>query len=206
VDGAIHSTAGPDLLKACRRLGGCETGSSKMTDAFKVRLNIVNVSAEAGGRLADAFACFCVTQCSPDLILKRSLTCQLPSKRISHTVGPVYDRAAHEKSEELLRSCYHSCLQATVSEKLKTIVSGSGTRLPLIRPSCMGVDPALHLSALPTLPQAFCSISTGVYGFPIDDATRVALDATRNFLSSSEGSSVRQTPFPLFSLCLLPCR
>jgi O-acetyl-ADP-ribose deacetylase (regulator of RNase III) len=50
---------------------------------------------------------------------------------------------------------------------------------------------------LALLPQAFCSISTGVYGYPIEDATRVALDTTRNFLSSSEGSSVRPRPhFP----------
>jgi O-acetyl-ADP-ribose deacetylase (regulator of RNase III) len=111
VDGAIHSAAGPGLLEECRTLGGCKTGSAKITKGYL-----------------------------------------LPAKYVIHTVGPIW-QGGHQNEDHLLISCYRSCFVLARNHDIRTI--------------------------------AFPSISTGVYRFPVERASRLALKECKEELKTN---------------------
>jgi O-acetyl-ADP-ribose deacetylase len=111
VDGAIHRAAGPELLAACRKLHGCETGDAKITPGFKLRARFV-----------------------------------------IHTVGPVWSGGKAGEAAALA-SCYRRSLE---------VASRAGARSI-----------------------AFPCISTGVYGYPKEEAAIIALATVRSVLEGS---------------------
>lgn len=101
-----------------------------------------------------------------------------PRKHVIHTVGPVYSTSNVESKASLLASCYSKSLHLAVEHSLKHIVSDALVSV---------LATSFYIASCY---QAFPSISTGVYGYPVEDATRIALNETRIFLDSNVGTQV----------------
>lgn len=125
VDGAIHRAAGPDLVAACRLLGGCKTGEARLTAGFR-----------------------------------------LPARWIVHTVGPVW-RGGQDGEPALLASCYRRSLELAAKAGARSV--------------------------------AFPCISTGIYGYPLEPAARIAIESTRTALAEPAFASIDEVSFCCFS-------
>jgi O-acetyl-ADP-ribose deacetylase (regulator of RNase III) len=122
VDGAIHRAAGPALLAECRTLGGCKTGSAKITRGYKLK-----------------------------------------ARHVMHAVGPVYRDGKHGEAT-LLANAYHISLELASQNKCASI--------------------------------AFPAISTGVYGYPMDDAARIAFRTIIDYVS--EHPEIKRVRYVLY--------
>jgi O-acetyl-ADP-ribose deacetylase len=63
VDGAIHRAAGPELMAECRTLGGCATGSAKITGGHRLKarhvIHAVGPVWGGGGKGEDEWLAAC---------------------------------------------------------------------------------------------------------------------------------------------------
>ena len=87
---------------------------------------------------------------------------RLPAKYVIHTPGPVW-KGGNKGEDQLLKSCYESCLQLAAEHGCRTV--------------------------------AFPSISTGIYHFPLDQASVIAVGTILEFLDLHPDMDVQMVCF-----------
>lgn len=99
-------------------------------------------------------------------------------KHVIHTVGPIYDEDDADQCAKLLASCYRRSLEVAEENSLKSVVRVDPLFLICCKSSCTCYC------------QAFPSVSTGIYGYPVRDATHLALNQVRQHLDSDDSLKV----------------
>lgn len=152
VDGAIHAAAGKELDEECKELGGCSTGKAKLTKSYDLENKGVGW--------------------------------------IIHAVGPRYAGGMYFEAD-LLADAYQASLDITLDYEafykdqcLSVLEKYIGhldesDKMPYIRETIEEVE--IYCKEFQIKTVAFPSISTGIYGYPLDEAAKIAVRTIRNF-------------------------
>ncbi len=83
VDGAIHEAAGPELLRECRNLGGCETGKCKSTRGYRLPakwvIHTVGPVWQGGEKGEEGLLSSCYRECLKEAVRLNVKTIAFPS-------------------------------------------------------------------------------------------------------------------------------
>mgnify|MGYP002652307546 CR=1 FL=1 len=105
VDGAIHRAAGPELKSECRTLGGCKTGSAKITRGYRLPaghvIHAVGPVWQGGGSGEDDLLASCY-RTSLELAFARRLRSVAFPAISTGVYGFPADRAARAATEQVL--------------------------------------------------------------------------------------------------------
>ena len=107
LDGMIHDAAGPELVGACRLLGGCEVGDAKATPGFRLParwvIHTVGPIWRGGNDKEDLKLASCYRRCLQEAAALGAETVAFPGISTGLHGFPV-DRAASIAVTEVLRS------------------------------------------------------------------------------------------------------